>query len=133
MRLNNKGRVCNMSARWAAISASPVETNKHLAEIKRSNIEIQGWLFGLGLIVLLSTRGTAEGRAMNDDDRNRKGRMDIPGERVKPWAVWRVSSNGSQIEKVAEADTSEELRYKRRQNWHQDLSLRQTSRLAPPG
>jgi hypothetical protein len=43
--------------------------------------------------------------------------MDIPGERAKPWTVWRVSSNGSQIEKVAEADTSEELRYKRRHDW----------------
>ena len=54
---------------------------------------------------------------MNDDDRNRNGRMDIPGERANPRAVWRVNSNGSQIEKVAEADTSEELRYKRRQDW----------------
>ena len=70
---------------------------------------------------------------MNDDDRNRKGRMDIPGERVKPWAVWRVSSNGSQIEKVAEADTSEELRYKRRQNWrYKTYHYGKPVRLAPP-
>lgn len=57
----------------------------------------------------------------DDDDRNRKHPMHIGGERVKPWAVWRVSSiDGRQLERVAEADTREELRglYKRRQDWH---------------
>jgi len=53
------------------------------------------------------------------NDRNRKQPMDIEGERVKPWAVWRVNPiDGTQLERVAEADTREGLVYKKRLDWH---------------
>jgi hypothetical protein len=43
--------------------------------------------------------------------------MEKEGEPMKPWAVWRLDGpNGRQIERIAEADTREELetKYKRR-------------------
>ena len=39
--------------------------------------------------------------------------MKIEGEPIKPWAVWRLDSpDGRQIERIAEADTREELETK---------------------
>ena len=43
-----------------------------------------------------------------DDDK--KGGWKIEGEQSKPWQLWRVRLDGSQIELVAEADTRDELR-----------------------
>jgi hypothetical protein len=56
-----------------------------------------------------------------DDDK--KGGWEIEGEPSKPWQLWRVSPvDGSRIERVAEADTRDELRLlskqKRRLDWH---------------
>jgi hypothetical protein len=46
-------------------------------------------------------------------------KMEFEGEPSKPWAVWRLYAEGKQIEKVAEADTREELdgKYQRRLDW----------------
>ena len=41
----------------------------------------------------------------------------IEGEPVPPWRVWRVDNDGRQISVVAEAQTREELSYKRRADW----------------
>ena len=52
-----------------------------------------------------------------DDDKKSGGK--IKGERSKAWQLWRVGTDGSEIELVAEADTRDELRrlHKRRQDW----------------
>jgi hypothetical protein len=52
-----------------------------------------------------------------DDDKKSGGK--IEGERSKAWQLWRVGTDGSEIELVAEADTRDELRrlHKRRQDW----------------
>jgi hypothetical protein len=39
------------------------------------------------------------------------------GEMVLPWRVWRVGDDGHQISVVAEAQTREELSFKRRSDW----------------
>jgi hypothetical protein len=44
--------------------------------------------------------------------------MKIEGESAKPWTVWRVSPNGEQIERIAQANTRKELEYKPRADWH---------------
>ena len=49
-----------------------------------------------------------------DDDKKSGG--NIEGERSKPWQLWRVRLDGSQIELVAEADTRDELRRLSKQN-----------------
>ena len=36
--------------------------------------------------------------------------MKIEGEPMKPWEVWRVGPDGTQLERVAEADTREGLK-----------------------
>ncbi|WP_315742317.1 MULTISPECIES: hypothetical protein [unclassified Bradyrhizobium] len=54
---------------------------------------------------------------MSDDGQQRP--LYPEGEPAKPWVVWRVGTEGQRIERVAEADTREELaaRYKRRLDW----------------
>jgi hypothetical protein len=45
--------------------------------------------------------------------------MTIPGEPMKPWALWRINPvDGRQLERVAEGNTREELSgAKRRSDW----------------
>jgi hypothetical protein len=55
-------------------------------------------------------------------DDEKKGGWKIEGEPSKPWQLWRVSPvDDSRIERVAEADTRDELRLlskqKRRLDW----------------
>jgi hypothetical protein len=54
---------------------------------------------------------------MHDDDDG--DGMTIPGEPMKPWALWRINPvDGRQLERVAEGETREELRgAKRRLDW----------------
>ena len=44
--------------------------------------------------------------------------MKIEDKPVKAWPVWRLDHNGEPIERIAQADTREELAYTPRQDWH---------------